>query len=231
MNRVLIIEDDADIALSIRYAMERDGSHAVTVAADGEAGLAEARRSLPDLILLDLNLPGMDGTEVCRQLRRDAATGGIPIVMLTARAQEQDRVSGLDLGADDYVTKPFSLKELLARIRAVLRRAAPRVDTASPVVVAGTLRLDETRRRVAVDGQEVQLTRKEFDLLADLMRRPGLIRTRDQLLSRVWGYDYPGATRTVDVHVRQLRKKLGPRVAAAIETVIGFGYRFRDGET
>ena len=229
MDRILIIEDDADIALSIKYSMERDGSYAVAVAADGESGLAEARRTAPDLVLLDLNLPGMDGVEVCRVLRRDAATADIPIVMLTARVQEQDKIGGLDVGADDYITKPFSLKELLARVRAVLRRASARTE-GPRTLVRGALALDEARRRVTVEGEEVRLTRKEFDLLADLMRRPGLVLTREKLLARVWGYDHPGATRTVDVHVRQLRKKLGPLAAAAIETVVGVGYRFRSEE-
>ena len=229
MERILIIEDDADIALSIKYSMERDGSYAVAVAGDGETGVAEARRSVPDLVLLDLNLPGMDGVEVCRVLRRDAATADIPIVMLTARVQEQDKIGGLDVGADDYITKPFSLKELVARVRAVLRRSSAKTDGPG-TMVRGPLALDEARRRVTVGGEEVRLTRKEFDLLADLMRRPGLVLTREKLLARVWGYDHPGATRTVDVHVRQLRKKLGPLAAAAIETVVGVGYRFRNEE-
>ena len=230
MHRLLIIEDDADIALSIKYSMERDGRYSVAVARDGEAGIAEARRTLPDLVLLDLNLPGLDGVEVCRVLRRDPATAGIPVVMLTARVQEQDKVAGLDLGADDYVTKPFSLRELAARVRAVLRRSSER-EPGDGTLARGPLTVDEARRRVTVDGREVRLTRKEFDLLADLMRKPGLVLTREQLLGRVWGYDHPGATRTVDVHVRQLRKKLGPQAAPWIETVVGVGYRFRSQES
>jgi len=230
MDRILIIEDDADIALSIKYSMERDGSYVVDVAADGESGIAAARRTLPDLVLLDLNLPGVDGIQVCRVLRREAETADIPIVMLTARVEEQDKIEGLDFGADDYITKPFSLKELLARVRAVLRRSPARGE-APRTIVRGALTLDEARRRVTVDGEEVRLTRKEFDLLADLMRRPGLVLTREKLLARVWGYDHPGATRTVDVHVRQLRKKLGPIAATAIETVVGVGYRFRGEES
>jgi DNA-binding response OmpR family regulator len=226
MHRILIIEDDPDIALSIKYSMERDGSFAVNVAADGETGLAEARLHLPDLILLDLNLPGLDGIEVCRQLRRDRNTSSVPIVMLTARVEERDKISGLDLGADDYVTKPFSAKELMARVRAILRRAG-NGPTAKPELAHGPVALDEGRRQVTVDGEDVKLTRKEFDLLADLMRRPGLVLTREQLLERVWDYDHPGATRTVDVHIRQLRKKLGPTAGAYIETVVGVGYRFR----
>jgi len=230
MKRILIIEDDADIALSVKYPLERDGAFSVRVTADGRDGLDLARREPPDLILLDLNLPGLDGTEVCRALRRDPATARVPIIMLTARVHEQERVAGLDLGADDYVTKPFSLRELLARVRAVLRRAEGPAD-APRLLEHGRVRVDEARRTVTVDGREVALTRKEFDLLADLMRRPGLVVTREQLLERVWGYEHPGATRTVDVHVRQLRKKLGAEAADAIETVVGVGYRFRGTRT
>lgn len=226
MHRILIIEDDPDIALSIKYSMERERGFAVTVAADGEAGLAKAIRRLPDLILLDLNLPGLDGTEVCSQLRQDPTLSSVPIVMLTARVEERDKINGLDLGADDYITKPFSVKELIARVRAVLRRTG-RDPAATPELAQGPVALDEGRRQVTVDGEEVKLTRKEFDLLADLMRRPGLVLTREQLLERVWDYDHPGATRTVDVHIRQLRKKLGSDAGAYIETVVGVGYRFR----
>jgi len=226
MNRILIIEDDADIALSIKYAMEREGGFLVSVAADGEAGLAEAGREMPDLVLLDLNLPGLDGTEVCRLLRKGETTSQMPIIMLTARVEERDKIAGLDLGADDYITKPFSVKEVMARVRAVLRRAARPPET-SRTLVQGPLVVDEARRHVSVDGRDIKLTRKEFDLLAELMRRPGLVLTRDQLLARVWDYDHPGATRTVDVHIRQLRKKLGVEVGGYIETVVGVGYRFR----
>ena len=226
MHHILIIEDDADIALSIKYSMEREGNFVVTVVADGETGLARTKSQIPDLVLLDLNLPGLDGIEVCRHLRKDESTAGVPIIMLTARAEERDKISGLELGADDYITKPFSVKELTARVRTVLRRVGG-VTAGSTALTQGPLVLDEARRRVTVDGDEVKLTRKEFDLLADLMRRPGLVRTREQLLERVWEYDHPGATRTVDVHVRQLRKKLGPDVGSYIETVVGVGYRFR----
>jgi DNA-binding response OmpR family regulator len=226
MHRILIIEDDADIALSIKYSMERDGAFSVTVAADGESGLADADRDLPDLVLLDLSLPGVDGIEVCRQLRRSERTRGVPVIMLTARAEERDKIKGLDLGADDYITKPFSIKEVMARVRSVLRRTE-RGRPGAPELEHGLVVLDEARRQVTVGAKEVKLTRKEFDLLADLMRRPGLVLTREQLLQRVWDYDHPGATRTVDVHIRQLRKKLGAVAGAYIETVVGVGYRFR----
>jgi len=229
MTRVLVIEDDPDIALSIRYHLERQGGFTVHVAEDGVRGLDAARMERPDLVLLDLTLPGMDGLEVCRALRADAATAELPVIMLTARVEERDRIEGLDLGADDYITKPFSLKELAARIRAVLRRAAAPPDQAR-VYRSGPLELDQARRSVTVDGRDVALTRKEFDLLAELMRRRGLVLSREKLLERVWGYEYPGETRTVDVHVRQLRKKLGSEAAARIETVVGVGYRLKEAE-
>jgi DNA-binding response OmpR family regulator len=228
MDRILIIEDDSDIALSLQYYMEKSGEFLVSVARDGELGLQRALDRPPDLVLLDLNLPGIDGVEVCRQLRREKTTMTVPIIMVTARVAEDDRVSGLELGADDYITKPFSLKEVVARVRALLRRARTPLDQPR-VLSAGVLELDEARRSVTAEGREVVLTRKEFDLLADLMRHPGRVASRDQLLQRVWGYDHAGTTRTVDVHVRQLRKKLGPTAADYIETVVGVGYRMRNG--
>jgi DNA-binding response OmpR family regulator len=226
MTRILIIEDDPDIALSIKYHMERQGGFEVVVAEDGESGLDAARREPPDLVLLDLNLPGMDGMEVCRSLRGEHAGATVPIIMITARVEERDAISGLESGADDYITKPFSVKEVVARVRAVLRRA-PQAEEAPRVLVAGMIRLDEARRSVHVENDEITLTRKEFDLLAELMRRHGLVLSREKLLERVWGYDHPGETRTVDVHVRQLRKKLGAAAAEMIETVVGVGYRLR----
>jgi DNA-binding response OmpR family regulator len=229
MNRVLIIEDDRDIGLSLRYALEKEGDFTVSVAHDGESGLREATRLSPDLVLLDLNLPGMDGLSVCTALRKHKNTSTLPIIMLTARVDETDKVSGLAQGADDYVTKPFSIKEVVARVRAVLRRARTPLDRPQ-VLERDGIEVDEARRRVLVGGDERVLTRKEFDLLADLMRRPGRVSTREQLLERVWGYDHPGMTRTVDVHIRQLRKKLGEQAAASIETVVGVGYRFRGKE-
>ena len=223
MKRVLVVEDEADIALSLRYNLEREG-YAVTVVGDGERALADAEKAPPDAVLLDLNLPGMDGLEVCRQLRRRAGTARVPILMVTARVGEGERVTGLDEGADDYVTKPFAIKEVLARLRAVLRRAP---GEESEALEDGPLRLDLAAREVSVEGRPVTLTRKEFDLLADLLRHRGRVLTRERLLERVWGYDYPGETRTVDVHVRRLRQKLGPAAEARIETVVGVGYRYR----
>ncbi len=225
--RVLIVEDDPDIALSLRYCLEREGGFRVTIAADGERGLREARHDPPQLVLLDLALPGLDGMEVCRALRTTPETANVPIIMLTARVEERNKIAGLERGADDYVTKPFSLRELLARVRALLRRSQGGNDDPPRPLVNGPVSLDEARRRVHVADSEITLTRKEFDLLAELLRRPGLVLTREQLLERVWGYDHPGETRTVDVHIRQLRKKLGDPAAEAIETVVGVGYRLR----
>jgi DNA-binding response OmpR family regulator len=226
MKRILVIEDDPDIALSVKYNLERDGDFEVTVVHDGVEGIRETTSRPPDLILLDLNLPGLDGLEVCRRIRGDAATAAIPIIMLTARVEESDTIRGLELGADDYVTKPFSVKELVARVRAVIRRSErPQQD--ADVLTSGDLQVDLAGRRVHVGDTEVTLTRKEFDLLADLMRNRGRVVTRQRLLERVWGYDHPGETRTVDVHVRQLRKKLGAPTGDLVETVVGVGYRFR----
>ena len=227
MKRIQVIEDDQDIALLLEHALAREGAFQVSVAADGEEGLRQTLDDPPDLILLDLNLPGLDGLEICRRLRAESATQTIPIIMLTARVDEADRVVGLELGADDYISKPFSMKEVVARVRAQLRRAEmPRRQPR--VLSAGDLLVDESRRRVTVGDAEITLTRKEFDLLADLMRRQGRVVSREQLLERVWGYDNPGETRTVDVHVRHLRKKLGEPASHWIETVVGVGYRFRD---
>ena len=223
MRPVLIVEDDPDIAEGIRYNVEREGLAAV-VALTGEQGLAAAldKKSPPVLILLDLMLPGMSGAELCRRLRREPATRRTPIIMLTARSTESDRVTGLDLGADDYITKPFSVRELMARVRAVLRRAD---DTAGAIYEDERLQIHFEDVRVVCDGQEAKFTRKEFALLASLARHPGRVATRQQLLDDVWGYDYYGDTRTLDVHIRRLRQKLGP-CGDCIETVVGVGYRF-----
>jgi DNA-binding response OmpR family regulator len=228
MRRILIIEDDEDIALSLKYKLEQDQSFAVVIAPDGTAGLQAAERERPDIVLLDLNLPGLDGMEVCRSLRAKDATRHVPIIMLTARVDESDKIAGLELGADDYVTKPFSVREVAARIRAVLRRGILPAEQEDPILVVGPLRVDEATRLVTVHGDEVPLTRKEFDLLVSLIRARGRVLSREQLLEMVWGYSHPGETRTVDVHVRQLRKKLGTESAAYIQTAVGVGYRFRE---
>jgi DNA-binding response OmpR family regulator len=228
MIRILIVEDDPDIALSLRLKLEREGGYAVETAVDGADGLRAALGSPPDLVLLDVNLPGMDGFEICRRLRKDPATAAVPIIMLTARIDEADRVAGLEFGADDYISKPFSPKEAVARIRAVLRRSG-RTDDAPEALADAPLRIDVAARVARVAERDLGLTRKEFDLLAELLRQRGRVLTRERLLETVWGYDYPGATRTVDVHVRRLRQKLGVPVDERIETVVGVGYRYRGG--
>jgi DNA-binding response OmpR family regulator len=221
---VLIVEDDPDIAEGLRYNLEREGLRAV-VAATGERGLELAldRTNPPALILLDLMLPGMSGTELCRRLRREPQTRRTPVIILTARGSESERVEGLELGADDYVTKPFSVRELIARVRAVLRRAD---ESAAAVYEDARLHVNFEEMKVVCAGQEVKLTRKEFGLLSTLARRPGRVLTRNQLLDEVWGLEYYGDTRTLDVHIRRLRQKLGA-CGDCVETVVGVGYRFK----
>ena len=226
---VLLVEDERDIADLVRYHVEKAGMRFIH-ALDGGAALRLARDEQPDVALLDLMLPGLDGLEVCRQLRREAATRRLPIIMLTARGEEVDRVVGLELGADDYVVKPFSPRELLARIRAVLRRTEGTERPAAAGQAAGDLHVDEARHAVTVSGRPVELTAKEFGLLAALMRADGRVLGREQLLETVWGYANAAEieSRTVDVHVRRLRAKLGAE-ARRIVTVKAVGYRF-DGE-
>ncbi|HYY55820.1 MAG TPA: response regulator transcription factor [Pyrinomonadaceae bacterium] len=220
---ILIIEDDPDIAENIRYNLEREGLK-VRVAETGEKGLAAAldAQEHPALVILDLMLPGMSGTDICRRLRREPATRRMPIIMLTARTSEADRVSGLDLGADDYITKPFSVRELVARVRAVLRRSDEQAET---VYEDERLKIDYANMRVTCEGKAVRLTRKEFALLTALARGAGRVGTRQRLLDDVWGHEYFGDQRTLDVHIRRLRHKLGA-CGDCIETVIGIGYRF-----
>jgi len=221
---VLVVEDERPIADLVRLYLTRDG-YGVHVESDGESGLAAARRLRPVACVLDIGLPGMDGTEVCRRLRE---TGDwTPVIFLTARDDEVDRVVGLELGADDYVTKPFSPRELVARVKAVLRRTSGIVAGGEAPRRVGVVTLDPGRRRVDADGVEVQLTSTEFDLLAHLMSRPGRVFTREELLASVWGYAAHGGTRTVDVHVAQVRAKLDEATALArdvIRTVRGVGY-------
>ncbi len=220
---ILIVEDDPDISESLKYNLEREGLPAIT-ALTGEAGLAAAlsERESPSLIILDLMLPGMSGTELCRRLRREPATRRTPIIMLTAKASESDRVAGLDLGADDYITKPFSVRELLARVRAVMRRMD---ETSGKTYEDDHLLIDFDDIRVICHGQKVKLTNKEFSLLSVLAKSAGRVITRQQLLDNVWGYSYYGDARTLDVHIRRLRQKLG-ECGDCIETVVGVGYRF-----
>jgi DNA-binding response OmpR family regulator len=245
---ILVVDDEAVLVETIAYNLEQAGYRVVT-AADGISALEVARREHPDLIVLDIMLPGMDGLEVCRHLRRESETATIPIVMLTAKADEIDKVVGLEVGADDYVTKPFGRRELLARVRALIRRSdyptlhvtevsqesksKPGVEARSSLrdreIVAGPLRVDLAGRRVHCRGVEMELQPKQFDLLTYLVRNRGTVLTRDQLLHNVWGYDYVGDTRTVDVHIRWLREKLeeDPASPKLIQTVRGVGYVFR----
>jgi len=220
---VLIIEDDADIAESLRYNLEREGLNTV-VALTGEKGLTAALNPLnpPVLIILDLMLPGISGLELCRRLRREPQTRRTPILMLTAKSSESDRVAGLDLGADDYITKPFSIRELLARVRAVLRRLD---EGGTRTYEDAMLTIDFEDIRVVCRGSRIKLTNKEFTLLSVLAKSADRVITRQQLLDSVWGYSYYGDARTLDVHIRRLRQKLG-ECGNCIETVVGVGYRF-----
>lgn len=220
---ILIIEDDPDISESLKYNLEREGLLTV-LATTGEQGLIEAlnERDPPLLILLDLMLPGMSGTELCRRFRREPLTRRTPIIILTAKGSESDRVSGLDLGADDYITKPFSVRELLARVRAVLRR----IDESSAKTYEDDhLMIDFADIRTVCNGSKIKLTNKEFSLLSVLAKGTNRVITRQQLLDSVWGYSYYGDARTLDVHIRRLRQKLGD-CGDCIETVVGVGYRF-----
>jgi two-component system, OmpR family, alkaline phosphatase synthesis response regulator PhoP len=218
---VIIVEDDEDIADSIRFNLEREGFR-VRIAVTGEEALNVILSGPPNLILLDLNLPGMNGFEICRRLKAESATAKIPILMLTARADETDKVLGLNMGADDYVTKPFSMRELVARINATLRRSES-VGSERPIFDNGTLRIDHSTYRVNYKDREIRMTRKEFSLLSELARNEGRVLTRETLLDRVWGMNYFGDSRTLDVHIRRLRQKLGN--PGLIETVTGIGYR------
>jgi two-component system, OmpR family, phosphate regulon response regulator PhoB len=222
MKTVLIIEDERDLAELLSFNLEREGYRAV-VAQDGIDGLEAANRLLPDLILLDLMLPGMLGTEVCRTLKKNEKTARIPVVMLTAKGEEIDKVVGFEVGVEDYVVKPFSTRELMLRIRAVLRRAASAVP-ASPVIQVGSVTIDTERHLVAINGEEVTFTTTEFKLLYTLVKRLGRVQSRDVLLRDVWGYNFVEDTRTVDTHVTRLRTKMG-EAGDMIKTVRGFGYK------
>ena len=224
--RILLVDDEADIVELLEYNLGRAG-YTVVTARDGASALSEIRRQRPDLVLLDLMLPDIPGTEVCRRLRRDAATSTIPVMMITARGEEIDRVVGFEIGADDYVVKPFSPRELILRIGAVLRRTkAPEKPPAGERYRVGTLEIDVPTHRATVDDQEIELTALEFQLLRDLVSRRGRVQTRDALLERVWGYVAGVETRTVDTHVKRLREKLGS-ARDVIETVRGVGYRVK----
>jgi DNA-binding response OmpR family regulator len=222
--RVLVVEDEQDIAGLIKHALERSGEGRVEIVTTGDAALRSVTENPPDLVILDLNLPVLSGIEVCRIIRGRPATAHVPIIMLTARTGEADRVAGLDLGADDYVTKPFSLRELAARVRAVLRRRHGAAD-GTKAYTGAHLTADFDAVSIAVDGIAVRLTRREFELLRFLVENRNRVLSRDRLLERVWGYDHFIETRSVDVHVGRLRAKLGT-AGQQIETVVGLGYRF-----
>jgi len=226
MPTILLVEDDATLAETLRYNLEREG-YTVIGAGDGVTALEHARQDKPDIVILDVMLPRLDGFSVCRMLRKEST---IPIIMLTARQDEVDRIAGLELGADDYLTKPFSVGELMARIRAILRRSDRNNggSTDRDILHIGTIKLDAGSRRIWRNDVEIQLSQKEFDLLACLMRNRGLALSRDVLLERVWGFDYVGDGRTVDVHIRWLREKveLDPSAPEYLQTVRGIGYRF-----
>jgi DNA-binding response OmpR family regulator len=223
MSRILVVEDDTDIAELIAHYLTNAG-HQVHRLGSGADVMPRLQRDPVDLVILDLMLPGLDGLRVCEAMRQDAATAVIPVIMLTARGEESDRVSGLERGADDYVTKPFSPKELTARVAALLRRAGrPPIGA----IRFGPITVDPDRHHVLLDGEEVKLTAKEFLLLQYLLQHRGRVLSRDLLLTDVWGYQYTGGTRTVDVHIRRLREKL-PVLADAIETIKQFGYKLVD---
>jgi len=227
MSRILVVEDENDIAELIAHSLKRAG-HTVDRLGSGHGAVARVKESSPDLIVLDLMLPGMDGLLVCQALRADPATAAVPIIMLTARGEESERITGLELGADDYITKPFSPRELSARVTALLRRVqrAPASASDGPLTY-GPIVIDVERHAVHADGDEVKLTAKEFLLLQYLVEHRGRVLSRDLLLTDVWGYQYTGGTRTVDVHIRRLREKL-PFLSDAIVTIKQFGYRLED---
>ena len=226
--RILLVEDEPDVAGLIKHALERDGQSRVSIVGAGDAAIREAVAAPPDLMILDLNLPGLDGVEVCRLVRARPPIATLPILVLSARTGESDRVSLLELGADDYVTKPFSLRELALRVQALLRRRTRAEQAASATTFrSGRLEVDFEAIDVRVDGMPVRLSRLEFDLLRCLLENRPRVLSRGRLLDRVWGYDSSVQTRTVDVHVGRLRAKLGA-AGDRIETVQGFGYRFSE---
>lgn len=231
-SKILVVDDEAHIVELVRFNLEKEG-YRVIAASDGSEAVRMAREEGPDLIILDVMLPEIDGFEVCRMIQRDSATGEIPIIMLTARGEEIDKILGLEIGADDYMTKPFSPRELLARVKARLRRAARNQQTAEGsggVIRVDKLVLDPQRFEVFLDGSKLDLTPKEFELLKMLAQGRGRVLTRDYLLENIWGYEYIGDSRTVDVHIRHLRQKIeaDPANPQYIETVRGIGYKFKE---
>jgi two-component system response regulator RegX3 len=224
MTRVLIVEDEDSFSEAMSFMLRKEGFE-VSVANNGALAIEEFDRTGADIVLLDLMLPGLSGTEVCREIRKRS---NVPVIMVTAKDSEIDKVVGLELGADDYVTKPFSSRELIARIKAVLRRAGTDIEDASDILELGTVRIDVERHIVSVEGQQIKLPLKEFDLLLMLMRNAGRVLTRGQLIDRIWGSDYVGDTKTLDVHIKRLRAKIEKDPANPIHlmTVRGLGYKF-----
>lgn len=222
---ILVVEDDTDILGLIEWHLKAE-DYRVMTAKDGAKGFELAKREKPDLLLLDLMLPSMDGLEICKRLKKNEATDHIPVIMLTAKGEEVDRIVGFELGADDYMVKPFSPRELLLRIRAILRRADGKTEK-SALIRHDELVVDPEKHAVTIGKDLIELTVTEFNLLTDLLRNKGKVRTRDQLLDRVWGYQFEGYHRTVDTHIRRLRQKMGA-LSEEIETVRGIGYRFRE---
>lgn len=224
MTKVLVVEDEESFSEAISFMLRKEGFE-VAVAADGNAALVEFDKGGADIVLLDLMLPGLSGTEVCREIRKRSK---VPVIMVTAKDSEIDKVVGLELGADDYVTKPFSSRELIARIKAVLRRTGEALEDQSDVIEIGRIRIDVERHSVSVAGENVKLPLKEFDLLVMLMRNAGRVLTRGQLIDRIWGSDYVGDTKTLDVHVKRIRAKIetDPANPEHILTVRGLGYKF-----
>lgn len=224
MTKVLVVEDEESFSEAISFMLRKEG-YEVAVAADGNAAVAEFDQNGADIVLLDLMLPGLSGTEVCREIRKRSK---VPVIMVTAKDSEIDKVVGLELGADDYVTKPFSSRELIARIKAVLRRSGEIAEDDSDVIEIGPIRIDVERHAVSVNGEQVKLPLKEFDLLLMLMRNAGRVLTRGQLIDRIWGSDYVGDTKTLDVHVKRIRAKIekDPANPSHILTVRGLGYKF-----
>jgi DNA-binding response OmpR family regulator len=221
---ILVVEDEKDIIEVLRYYLEKE-NYRVHVAPDGFTALELASKIVPNLILLDLMLPRLDGIETCKRLKSDERLRDIPVIMVTAKAEEADKIRGLDIGADDYVTKPFSAKELMARVKAHLRRREGNIPEKS--FQYGTLSVDTVKHEVKIDGGEVELTAKEFELLLYMLENKGRVLTRDMILNHVWGYDYFGSTRTVDVHVTRLRQKI-PMLTEAIFTIKSFGYKLKE---
>ncbi|NLI90757.1 MAG: response regulator transcription factor [Peptococcaceae bacterium] len=226
MAHILIVDDEMTIRELLKFNLEKEG-YRVTCAADGEEALAFMDNTKYDLVLLDLMLPGVNGLEVCRKMRSDRTLANIPVIMLTAKGEEIDKVLGLELGADDYITKPFGVRELLARIKVRLRRTSLEKD--EEVITRGDLKIELNSFTVTIRGEAIDFTPKEFELLRLLVSHPGKVYTRDELLEKIWGYEYPGDTRTVDVHIRHVRQKVekDPANPEYIETVRGIGYRFK----